>query len=223
MPLCDVFNVAGTSWLTDTEIVFAQTGANGGLYHVSAAGGQPERIAAPDQGKGEQDYAWPDAVPGGQAVLFTIRRSQAGITQAHIAVRSVVTGEQKILIEGGSYPRYAATGHLVYAQAGTLMAIQFDPDRLEVAGSPVPAQEGVVTKGDGVANYSFAGDGSLVDHLYRAARSHIEVGSSGRTATEGRWPLQRVTNWIIRGTRVLLRMVAGWLRRLAPAMRGAWV
>jgi len=70
--LCDVFNVAGTSWLTDTDIVFAQTGAQGGLYRVSAAGGQPERIAAPDASKGERDYAWPDALPGGQAVLFTL-------------------------------------------------------------------------------------------------------------------------------------------------------
>ena len=162
VPLCDVFNVAGTSWLTDTDIVFAQTGAQGGLYRVSAAGGTPERITVPDASKGEQDYAWPYALPGGQSVLFTIRRSGAGIGGANIAVRSLVTGEQRVLVEGGSYPQYAATGHLVYTQAGTLMAARFDPDRLEVVGSPVPVQEGIVTKGDGAANYSLAGDGSLV-------------------------------------------------------------
>ena len=160
--LCDVFNVAGVSWLTDTDIVFAQTGTQGGLYRVSATGGRPERVAGPDAGRSEQDYAWPEALPGGQAVLFTIRRAGAGIAGASIAVRSLVTGEQKVLVEGGSYPRYAASGHLVYAQTGTLMATRFEADRLEVVGSPVPVQEGIVTKGDGAANYSLAGDGSLV-------------------------------------------------------------
>ena len=70
VPLCDVFNVAGTSWLTDTQIVFAQTGSQGGLFRVSAAGGRPERVAAPDASKGEQDYLWPDALSGGKAVFL---------------------------------------------------------------------------------------------------------------------------------------------------------
>ena len=160
--LCDVFNVAGTSWLTGDAIVFAQTGAQGGLYRVSATGGQPERIAAPDAGKGERDYAWPHALPDGQAVLFTISRAGVPPSRAHIAIRALESGEQKVLIEAGSYPRYVSTGHLLYTQAGTLMAIRFDAARREVAGASVTVQEGIVTKGDGVANYGVARDGTLV-------------------------------------------------------------
>ena len=45
----------------------------------------------------------------------------------------------------GSQPRYAPSGHLVYAQGATLMAVPFDPQRLEITGTPVPVVEGVCT------------------------------------------------------------------------------
>ena len=38
----------------------------------------------------------------------------------------------------GIFARYAATGHLLYVTSeGTLMAVPFDQDRMEVAGEPV--------------------------------------------------------------------------------------
>ena len=56
------------------------------------------------------------------------------------------TGEQKVLVPGGSYPRYVPTGHIVYGVAGTLRAVAFDLDRLEVRSDPVPVLQRVVTK-----------------------------------------------------------------------------
>src|SRR5262249_50246233 len=56
---------------------------------------------------------------------------------------SLETGERRVLIHGGTQPRYAPSGHLVYARAGTLMAIGFDLARLVVTGTPVPILEGV--------------------------------------------------------------------------------
>ena len=160
--VCEAIStVEGASWVRDDTIVFAQTGPEGGLFRVPAAGGKPARVAAPDAKSGEQ-YAWPDVLPDGKAVLFTIRPVGASIDRARVAVRSLETGEQKVLIDGGSYPQYVPTGHLLYVQAGTLMGIRFDSSRLEIIGSPVPVQAGVVTKGTGVANYAVARDGSLV-------------------------------------------------------------
>ena len=43
---------------------------------------------------------------------------------AHIGVLSLDTGGEKLLLEGGHDPRYAPTGHLVYARAGTLRAVE---------------------------------------------------------------------------------------------------
>lgn len=42
----------GASWGTDDAIIFSRSQL--GLFRVSAAGGTPEVIAAPDLGKGEE-------------------------------------------------------------------------------------------------------------------------------------------------------------------------
>ena len=44
---------------------------------------------------------------GGEAVLFT---SAATIDDSQIAVLSLDTREQKVLVRGGSYPRYSRRG-----------------------------------------------------------------------------------------------------------------
>ena len=73
------------------------------------------------------------------------------------------TGEQRVLVSGGSAPRYAPTGHIVYGVGGTLRAVGFDLDRLEVTNpNPVPVLDGVVTKSSGAADFDLADDGSLV-------------------------------------------------------------
>jgi eukaryotic-like serine/threonine-protein kinase len=60
-------------------------------------------------------------------------------------------------------PRYAPSGHLVYAQGGSLMAVPFDPQRLVVTGAAVPVVEGVrQSPPNGNAQYSFSATGSLV-------------------------------------------------------------
>ena len=59
----------------------------------------------------------PEILPGGKAVLFTIW-SGIGTAQKRIALLNLETGEQTPLIPRGSQPRYAGTGHIVYANQG---------------------------------------------------------------------------------------------------------
>ncbi len=54
-----------------------------------------------------------------------------------IVVLSLATGVRTRLVQAGADARYVATGHLLFARDGSLMAISFDPERLEVAGKPV--------------------------------------------------------------------------------------
>jgi hypothetical protein len=75
---------------------------------------------------------------------------------------SLVDGREKVLVPGGSSPRYAESGHIVYASGDALWAIRFDHHRLEVIGDPRPVVEGVVTKGSGAANFDIAANGSLL-------------------------------------------------------------
>ena len=128
---------------------------------MSDAGGTPQPLTRLE--KGEISHRWPEFLPGGKAVLFAAGTTAANWTNAQVAVQSVGTGERRNLIQGGTHPRYAPSGHLVYAQGGSLMAVPFDPQRLAVTGAAVPVVEGVLQSPvTGAAQYSFSATGSLV-------------------------------------------------------------
>jgi len=99
-------------------------------------------------------------LPGGQAVLFSFGPS-ANWSNAQVAVQSVGTGERHNLLQEGTSPRYAPSGHLVYAQRGSLIAVPFDPQRLTTTGTAVPVLEGVLQSMSGAAQYSISATGSL--------------------------------------------------------------
>jgi Tol biopolymer transport system component len=153
---CQTFGASrGASWGPDDNIIIAGNVMNTGLVQVSATGGDPEVLTTPESG---QDHLWPEILPNGTAVLFTVSSG----TESQIAVLNLETREQRILIQGGSSPRYASTGHIVYGVEGTLRAVAFDTERLTVVGEPIPVLEGVVTNANGTAQYGISGDGSLV-------------------------------------------------------------
>jgi len=79
-----------------------------------------------------------------------------------IAVLSLETGETKGLVSGGSHPRYASTGHIVYSVGGTLFAVGFDLDELEITSDPVPVLDGVDHKRSGATGFALSENGSLV-------------------------------------------------------------
>src|SRR5206468_12007105 len=107
-----------------------------GSMRVSDNGGKPELIVSlkPD----ELVYG-PHMLPDGTTVLFTLANATSGADRwdkARVVVQSIRTGERKTLVDGGSDARYLPTGHIVYALAGTVLAIPFDSRRLEVSGGP---------------------------------------------------------------------------------------
>ena len=156
-------NVRGASWGSDGFIVF-NPGTSSGLYRVSADGGEPALLAAPRREAGEKAYRSAEVLPGANAVVFTIvTNAIESFDDASIALLSLETGEVRILIEGGSSARYSSSGHLVYARAGALLAVPFDPGSLAVTGAPVRVLEGVTTWPTmGSAVFSLSREGSLV-------------------------------------------------------------
>ena len=159
----------GASWGADGTIIFAER-ASGGLLRVSAAGGEAEVLTVPDAAAGEMFHRWPEILPGGEAVLFTI--SRGGRTEDRsIALLTLATADHVSLIPVGSNPHYSATGHIVFGLEGTLRAVRFDLGRLEVTGVLVQVLDDLMTKSgtrgrggrqDGAANFSLADNGSLV-------------------------------------------------------------
>ena len=171
LTLSDASGPFGATWGSDDTIVFSAENAEGSnsLFRVPAAGGTPTILTQPDSAGGEFGKAWPEFLPGGNTVLFT-NATSINLDNAQIEVLNLESGERRVLLEGGTYPHYAPTGHLLYYQAGTVMAVPFDPDRLEVTGAPAPVLEGVMSSitntprpaGSGVAQFAFSRTGSLV-------------------------------------------------------------
>ena len=182
------------SWGSDDSIVFSNRGQTrgAGLSRVPAVGGEPVVLTTPDPEQGETDHWWPQALPGGETVLFT---AWAGSDAAsRIAAVSVETGDVTYLDLRGTHPQFTPTGHLVYGVNGTLWAAGFDPNRLEVTSSPVPVVENVTVQESGTANFGFAATGSLVylsdEEGGGIARTLVWVDRQGREEPLGLPPQQ---------------------------------
>ncbi|HET9308352.1 MAG TPA: protein kinase [Candidatus Sulfotelmatobacter sp.] len=162
--LCDAPISHGGTWASDGSIIYAPN-LGSGLMRISAAGGPPQKVTVPDPKAHELSHRWPQLLPGNKAVLFTIQlTTQSTYDEARIAVLSLETGKWHTLVDGGSYARYVAPATIVYAHAGTLMAVPFDLAKLEATGQPAPAQEGVLStpSTSGSVEYDVSDAGTLV-------------------------------------------------------------
>ena len=135
----------GATWTPQNTIVFATAAPTTGLQEVSADGGSAKILTRPDHARGEADHVWPELLPNGQAVLFTISAITGGVQAAQIAVYDRQTGTHKVVVRGGSHAHYVDSGHLVYAAGNTLRAVAFDAAALETRGSPVEIVSDMLT------------------------------------------------------------------------------
>jgi len=160
--LCAVNLSRGASWGPDGTIVFAPS-QNSGLSLVSAAGGEPHALTTLDADKGEVSHRWPQWLPGGKAVLFTVGTNKdKDWNDATIEVVEVASGKRTVIHRGGSPARYVATGHVIFFNRGTLFALPFDVDKLEPRGSQFPVVERVAGRpGHGGADFAVSRDGLL--------------------------------------------------------------
>ena len=134
----------------------------GGLARVPAAGGELTPVTELDASCRECSHRWPQALPGGKQVLFTNGVGES-YDQASLEVVSLETGERKVVYQGGSYGRYAPSGHLVFENDRTLFAVRFDLDRLEVEGAPASVVENLaISPPEGGAQFDVSAEGTLV-------------------------------------------------------------
>ncbi len=152
--------VFGATWATEDTIIFATSDPATGLQRVSAAAGGVSVLTQPAPARGELDHIWPEMLPGGRAVLFTITATTGGLAAAQVAVLDLVTGTHRVLVPGGSHGHYVTSGHLVYAAEGTLRAVPFDLTRLEARGTPVTVLPRLVTTPRGSGDFVVAADGT---------------------------------------------------------------
>ena len=150
----------GATWSSQGMIAFSAAQI-APLQQVPEAGGNPQSITRFE--RGEVSHRGPDFLPGGKALIFAATRGSYNWTNAQVAVQPLESGERRNLIKGAAYPRYASSGHLLYAQGGNLLAVPFDVQKLAITGTAAPVVEGVLqSRTSGTAQYSVSASGSLV-------------------------------------------------------------
>jgi serine/threonine-protein kinase len=169
--LCKAIGPWGATWSDGDHIFFSILNGRA-LHRVSAAGGDPEAILTPESLIWAR---WPFILPDGRALLFS-----DDLHNLHVI--SLEDGEPRHLLPNVGAMRYLPTGHLVYAQSGRLMAVQFDAEKLEVIGVPVPVLDDLRTESFArAAQYSVSEDGTL----YYVSGGPADVGRFAWVDREG--------------------------------------
>lgn len=181
--ICDADIGFGGSWGIDDRIVFAPT-TGSALSQVSAQGGTPTRVTTMDTERGEFSHRWPQLLPDGRTVLFTVG-TLGSWDDAEIVAQPLTTRRRQTLIKGGTHPHYLPTGHLMYARGGTMMAVAFDAAALAITGTPVGVLDSVQESFDGAAQISVSHSGTVVyvpGASQGTSRRLMGVDRSGRVA-----------------------------------------
>jgi serine/threonine-protein kinase len=124
----------GGSWGPNGIIAFAAA-TGSGLSQVPATGGTPSRLTTLDLPRDEFSHRWPEWLPDGDTVLFTVGTS-GGWSDAQIMAHTISTGRRTMLVSGGTDPHYLPDGSLVYAQTGRIMRVAFDARPTPPSRSP---------------------------------------------------------------------------------------
>ena len=146
----------GGSWGPDDIIYFSPASVSA-VWKIPASGGTAQPVTTLDRGIGEVSHRWPQVLPGGKEILFTVWTGP-GFDEKLIHVQSLESGERHRLMNGGDTGRYVRSGHLIYTRGDALMAVPLDLARHKATSAPVLLAESVWTGVQG-AHYSVSDSG----------------------------------------------------------------
>ena len=157
--LTDKANTTSGDWGDDGYIYFE---VDSGVARMRATGGEIEPVYTIKPDKKEIATEWVHVLPGATGVLFRLRHVGQGPGDFEIMASPLPRGEARSLVRG-VYARYSPTGHvLVVTVDGKLIAIPFDPEKLELTGAPIALLEGVGVRNGGFnIDLTLAGNGTL--------------------------------------------------------------
>ncbi len=172
-----VVSLKGGPPITINDSVVGRTGgawgADGYIYIPSRAGRQLVRILPSPKSKeddvtvldtaaGEVAHRFPDLLPNGKGLIFTVFYGAKGRTGTAIAVGDLASRKHTILVPG-IHARYSVSGHLVYVtENATLMAVPFDGASTKVIGEPFAIAEGLRRAGLGTGDVEISRAGTLM-------------------------------------------------------------
>jgi eukaryotic-like serine/threonine-protein kinase len=165
------------------DIIYGETR---GLFRVPATGGQPVELLATRE---VEQIVSVEMLPERQAVLFTVIPTRgnvpgmaASMPSARIEALDLRTGRSHVVLRGGGRPRHTRTGHLLYANGGTLYAVGFDQERLQTRGDAVP-----VIETSGLIDFDVSAQGTLIYQIAQPVQDMqlVWVDRQGREESLG--------------------------------------
>ncbi len=164
--ICDAPSGRGGTWNADGVIVFAPQALGRSLYRVSAAGGNPVSLIAPDAKNLRASSRWPVFLPDGRHFVYWSGYPADTNTPQNsngIYLASLDGKHPEFLLPADSDALYSPPGYLLYLQGLTLMAQPFDARALKLAGSAFPVAEEVANPPNfRFGNFSVSASGDLV-------------------------------------------------------------
>jgi Tol biopolymer transport system component len=190
LTICDAERGVGGTWNRDGTIVFAPAPTSG-LFRVPAGGGQPVAVTKLDASRHETAHRYPHFLPDGRRFLYMACNLSAPPNDPANAVRvgSLDGKEDRSLVPFASNAAFAS-GHLLYAREGTLLAQRLGKS-LEPVGELIPvAQRTYFANWANFTNFSVSDSGLLLyapifatpSQLLWLDRGGKQIGSVGEPA-----------------------------------------
>ncbi len=140
--LCPAEDTAGGGTWNAAGVIVFSPGLNGGLYRISAEGGDPQLLLPLDAVREHRSYRWPHFLPDGRHFTFYALGAAdktngvyAGDLQTR-ETRPLFFSRSDAVYSGDADSNPARFGYLLFIQDGDVYAQGFNPSSLQVEGKP---------------------------------------------------------------------------------------
>jgi eukaryotic-like serine/threonine-protein kinase len=124
----------GGTWNQYGDILFAPKGP-GGIYRISARGGEATPVTALDVSRNEARHIFPQFLPDGRHFFYLVRGAEG------VYIASLDSKDRKLIFPESTPVRFIEPGYLFFVRNDKLMVQRFDTNRFELTGEAVPIAE----------------------------------------------------------------------------------
>jgi Tol biopolymer transport system component len=152
------------AWLPDGDIVMGQLEPLA-VIRIPSDGGRPsepiEIVNEGFEGIIGFDNSHACILPDGKHALGSIT-SYGDSWDIHVGLLDLETGQARLVVDNGGNPKWSSTGHVLFTRGETLMAVPFDPERLETTGTQVAVTDGLFAPTVYNAGFDVSHHGTLI-------------------------------------------------------------
>lgn len=175
--VADAMYPGGAAWGESGVIIAALNQWTSGILHsIPAGGGSPQPVTTANPAINQ---ITPSVLPDGKGLIFGGVESTLNYVHDLRLVRPGQS-ESRVLLKDAVGARYLQSGHLVFYRQGSIFAVRFDLDKLQLTGEPIRIVDGVA-EDEGIPQFDVSNAGSLVYRRGTGAKRIVaRFDSSGK-------------------------------------------